>query len=132
MSSALARFRGWLHYGGATVEDARFLCVQRAAFVGVDEEFYRAVHAREGPLCDAGATALAALVWGRALFVANAGDSRAVLSRRGRAVELSTDHKPTCQSELARIISAGTGLWCLNQNCLPHIARPSIYQSTQS
>ena len=98
---------------GQQLKTQNYLCVQRAAFVGVDEEFYRAVHAREGPLCDAGATALAALVWGRALFVANAGDSRAVLSRRGRAVELSTDHKPTCQAELARIMSAGTGLWVL-------------------
>jgi serine/threonine protein phosphatase PrpC len=31
-------------------------------------------------------------------FTANIGDSRAVLSRGGKAVALSTDHKPDLQS----------------------------------
>jgi len=41
------------------------------------------------------------------LFVANAGDSRAVLCRDGRAVALSTDHKPTDAAERSRVESAG-------------------------
>lgn len=42
------------------------------------------------------------------LFVANAGDSRAILGAQGRAVPLSYDHKPTNPSERARIAKAGS------------------------
>lgn len=79
----------------------------RGAFVTTDEAYYRAVHRAEAPERDAGATALAALVWGGRLVVANAGDSRAVLSRRGRAISLSRDHKPSCPGERERVASAG-------------------------
>ncbi|VDK20872.1 unnamed protein product [Taenia asiatica] len=41
------------------------------------------------------------------LYVANAGDSRAVLCRAGAAVDLSEDHKPEDPSEKARIQAAG-------------------------
>lgn len=41
------------------------------------------------------------------LWCANAGDSRAVVSRAGRAVPLSNDHKPDAPNEQARIIAAG-------------------------
>jgi protein phosphatase 1G len=43
----------------------------------------------------------------RELVVANAGDSRCVLSRGGVAVDLSEDHTPTLARELARITKAG-------------------------
>ena len=55
----------------------------------------------------AGCTAVTALIVGRRLFVANAGDSRAVLSRRKRALPLSQDHKPSAAGERARIVAAG-------------------------
>ncbi|KFM22880.1 putative protein phosphatase 2C 11 [Auxenochlorella protothecoides] len=55
----------------------------------------------------AGCTAVVALLKGRRLFVANAGDSRAVLARRGVAVPLSHDHKPSAAGERARIMAAG-------------------------
>jgi len=56
----------------------------------------------------AGCTAVAVLVRGTALAVANAGDSRAVLCRAGGvALPLTRDHKPTDPDELARIIGAG-------------------------
>lgn len=45
-------------------------------------------------------------------LVANAGDSRAVLCRGGKAMTLSTDHKPLLPAEQARIIDAG-GAVCL-------------------
>jgi len=86
---------------------ARRAGAQRAAFTALDEAYYRAVHRAEAPERDAGATALAALVWGGRLVVANAGDSRAVLSRRGRAINLSRDHKPSCPSERERVATAG-------------------------
>jgi protein phosphatase 2C family protein 2/3 len=41
------------------------------------------------------------------MLIANAGDSRAVLGKRGRAVELSKDHKPNCSSEKQRIERLG-------------------------
>lgn len=41
------------------------------------------------------------------ILCANAGDSRAVLCRDGRALELSHDHKPNLPSERARIVAAG-------------------------
>ena len=40
---------------------------------------------------------------GKDLWVANAGDSRCVASRRGRALALTHDHKPTDQVEMQRI-----------------------------
>ncbi|XP_071693471.1 probable protein phosphatase 2C 22 [Rutidosis leptorrhynchoides] len=54
-----------------------------------------------------GTTALAALVIGRSLVVANAGDCRAVLCRRGKAIEMSRDHKPICIREKKRIEASG-------------------------
>ena len=44
-----------------------------------------------------------AVVRGEDLWVANAGDSRCVCSRRGLALALSHDHKPTDEEELQRI-----------------------------
>ena len=55
----------------------------------------------------AGCTAVVAVLQAGRLFVANAGDSRAVLARAGRAVDMSVDHKPDLPEELARIRAAG-------------------------
>ncbi|KAJ7959002.1 Protein phosphatase 2C family protein [Quillaja saponaria] len=45
-----------------------------------------------------GSTAVTAiLINGRRLLVANVGDSRAVLSRRGQAIQLTTDHEPNTE-----------------------------------
>lgn len=41
------------------------------------------------------------------IFVANAGDSRCVLSQAGNCIEMSNDHKPTLDSERERIEYAG-------------------------
>ncbi|KAJ3691941.1 hypothetical protein LUZ60_012291 [Juncus effusus] len=56
---------------------------------------------------ESGTTALAALVVGKSLVVANAGDCRAVLCRRGKAIEMSRDHKPSCSREKKRIEASG-------------------------
>uniref|UniRef100_A0ACD5UGJ6 Uncharacterized protein n=1 Tax=Avena sativa TaxID=4498 RepID=A0ACD5UGJ6_AVESA len=54
-----------------------------------------------------GTTALAALITGRSLLVANAGDCRAVICCRGKAIEMSRDHKPSCNREKMRIEASG-------------------------
>jgi len=56
---------------------------------------------------DSGTTAIVAVVKGNHLYVANVGDSRCVLCRGGKTVELSTDHKPEDTEELNRIEKAG-------------------------
>jgi len=43
----------------------------------------------------------------RTLISANVGDSRAILSRRGRAVDLTRDHKPNDEREKTRILGMG-------------------------
>ncbi|XP_068653374.1 probable protein phosphatase 2C 27 [Aristolochia californica] len=54
-----------------------------------------------------GTTALTAMIFGRSLLVANAGDCRAILSRRGVAIEMSKDHRPSYAKEERRIKSLG-------------------------
>ncbi|KAK1292742.1 putative protein phosphatase 2C 27 [Acorus calamus] len=54
-----------------------------------------------------GTTALTAMIFGRSLLVANAGDCRAVLSRLGMAIEMSKDHRPCCVKERKRVESLG-------------------------
>lgn len=82
----------------------------------------------EESLVQAGCTAVVAVKRGNELFVANAGDSRGVLCRAGKAVALSEDHKPAQETERSRIIAAGGFLseiggvcrWvvCLHAGCV--------------
>ncbi|AQK69065.1 hypothetical protein Zm00014a_014560 [Zea mays] len=58
-----------------------------------------------GPTC--GSTACVALIRNTQLVVANAGDSRCVISRGGKAYNLSRDHKPELAAERERIMKAG-------------------------
>ncbi|KAM1345884.1 hypothetical protein ACFX13_036010 [Malus domestica] len=89
------------------VEDPHFpLCTKKAmksAFLNADLAFA----ATCGLDSSSGTTALTALISGRTMLIANAGDCRAVLGRRGRAIELSKDHKPNCASERVRIEKLG-------------------------
>jgi len=48
---------------------------------------------------DDGTTAIVTLIVGGTVYVANVGDSRAVLARSGKAVEMSVDHKPVREEE---------------------------------
>ncbi|GAV84284.1 PP2C domain-containing protein [Cephalotus follicularis] len=66
----------------------------------------------EGPHSDfsgptSGCTACVAIVRNNQLVVANAGDSRCVISRKGQAYNLSRDHKPDLEAEKERILKAG-------------------------
>jgi serine/threonine protein phosphatase PrpC len=54
-----------------------------------------------------GCTAVSVLIHNDKVTVANTGDSRCVMSRRGEAVPLTLDHKPIIYEEAQRIIRAG-------------------------
>lgn len=70
-----------------------------------------------------GTTALAALIIGRSLLVANAGDCRAVVCCRGKAIEMSRDHKPSCNREKMRIEASGGYVYDGYLNGLLNVAR---------
>lgn len=72
------------------------------AFTKADEEFGKADNAAL-----VGTTAVVALVGSRQLYVANCGDSRAVLSRGDVAIPLTDDHKAAREDETARVEAAG-------------------------
>ena len=55
-----------------------------------------------------GCTANVLLIKDNVLYCANAGDSRCVMAVNGKAVPLSTDHKPSLISEKTRILKAGS------------------------
>ncbi|KRX00345.1 Protein phosphatase 2C (PP2C)-like domain [Pseudocohnilembus persalinus] len=55
----------------------------------------------------AGCTANVALFYKNTLYIANAGDSRSVICKNGKAVALSEDHKPEDTKEKTRIREAG-------------------------
>uniref|UniRef100_A0A2P2LSI6 protein-serine/threonine phosphatase n=1 Tax=Rhizophora mucronata TaxID=61149 RepID=A0A2P2LSI6_RHIMU len=89
------------------VEDSQFPSARKKA---IKSAFVKADHAiADAKSIDSysGTTALTALILGRTMVIANAGDSRAVLGKRGRAIELSKDHKPNCTSERLRIERLG-------------------------
>jgi serine/threonine protein phosphatase PrpC len=54
-----------------------------------------------------GSTALVAFIKNDVLFVANAGDCRAVVWSNGTAIQLSTDHRPGKVQEYDRILNLG-------------------------
>ena len=73
---------------------------RRAAFLSTDELFLRSTRST------AGSTAVAAVVDGAHIVVANAGDSRACLWRNGRAAAVDRPQAGRAEEE-ARIVAAG-------------------------
>ncbi|KAL6309292.1 phosphatase 2C-like domain-containing protein [Sparassis latifolia] len=70
------------------------------AFLGFDAKFR--------PYETDGSTATVALITNEGkIYVANTGDSRAVLSHQGKAKPLSLDHKTSIVAEQARVLAAG-------------------------
>lgn len=97
-------------------EDAEFPCAQEDEMFSksVEDSVRKAFLRADLALADdslinrsSGTTALTALVLGRQLLVANAGDCRAVLCRKGIAVEMSKDHRPTYDAERQRVMESG-------------------------
>jgi serine/threonine protein phosphatase PrpC len=54
-----------------------------------------------------GSTAVVVLITATHVYCANVGDSRAVLCRGNKAVDLSQDHKPSLKREYDRVVAAG-------------------------
>ncbi|CAL0323152.1 unnamed protein product [Lupinus luteus] len=82
----------------------------------------------EGPHSDyagptSGSTACVALIRNNQLFVANAGDSRCVISRNGQAYNMSRDHKPDLEIEKERITKAGGFIYAGRVNGILNLAR---------
>ncbi|KAK9795958.1 hypothetical protein WJX73_006426 [Symbiochloris irregularis] len=73
-----------------------------SAFSRVDEDFGKGESAAL-----VGTTVVVALVGSRQLYVANCGDSRAVLCRGNVAIPLTEDHKAAREDEVARIEALG-------------------------
>ncbi|XP_051121909.1 probable protein phosphatase 2C 76 isoform X2 [Andrographis paniculata] len=69
-----------------------------------DREF---LNSEKDTFRDDGSTASTAVLVGNHLYVANVGDSRTIISKAGRAIALSEDHKPNRSDERKRIESAG-------------------------
>lgn len=74
-------------------------------FLGTDEDILNDPQLKHD---GSGCTAVTALITPTHIYCGNAGDSRCVLSRDGKAVPLSTDHKPTNETEYKRIQKAGS------------------------
>ncbi|CAI7823682.1 unnamed protein product [Closterium sp. NIES-54] len=85
---------------------AHLPCALHRAFLATDHQLASAWSA--GHAAKSGTTALTAVLADRSLVVANAGDCRAVLCRRGRSILLSRDHRAShCYSEQQRVEAAG-------------------------
>ncbi|CAL4946613.1 unnamed protein product [Urochloa decumbens] len=108
------------HSNAGSGEETAWKGVMERSFARVDEQAASWASSRSGdePACrceqqmpsrcdHVGSTAVVAVVSPTHVVVANAGDSRAVLSRAGAPVPLSVDHKPDRPDELARIEAAG-------------------------
>ena len=76
------------------------------AFKVTDEEFAK-LSGDEEELALVGTTAVVTLLSSQSIYVANAGDSRAVLLRNGTAMALTDDHKAAREDETARVEAAG-------------------------
>ncbi|KAL8112233.1 hypothetical protein AgCh_019795 [Apium graveolens] len=104
--------------GKEVVESVEWKEVMEKSFGRMDEEVItckEAVISAAGCRCllpspesDAvGSTAVVALVTPDKIVVANCGDSRAIMARKGKIIPLSIDHKPDRPDELSRIQAAG-------------------------
>lgn len=96
----------------ATEIATAFLSVQQAMERSTNRKLYET----------SGTTACVAIkcCGGKKLIVANCGDSRALLVRSGRAMALSTDHKPASPSEKKRIEALGAHI-SHNKNDVPRV-----------
>ncbi|TFY81911.1 hypothetical protein EWM64_g2100 [Hericium alpestre] len=107
--SSVARFAGQNVHKRLVNEEAyrehKFEEALKRAFLGTDEDLLGDSTYTRDP---SGCTAVAALITADGkIYVANAGDSRSVISVKGEGKPLSFDHKPQNDIEKNRIVNAG-------------------------
>ncbi|QRV92274.1 protein phosphatase 2C [Ceratobasidium sp. AG-Ba] len=88
----------------ADYEKRDYKAALKRAFLGTDDDLRADPAFFHDP---SGCTAVAALLTSDKILVANAGDSRSVMSVKGVVKELSFDHKPQNPAETSRIQAAG-------------------------
>lgn len=71
------------------------------------EEKFIAISEKKGALETSGSCAIVALLFSSKIFLANLGDSRALLLNIEKVNQLSKDHKPEDSQEKMRIIKHG-------------------------
>ncbi|KAF8582140.1 PP2C-domain-containing protein [Ramaria rubella] len=88
-----------------TYHKKQYEAALKKAFLGTDDDIRADPSFFHDP---SGCTAVAALLTpDRKIYVANAGDSRSIISVKGQAKPLSYDHKPQNMVENSRITAAG-------------------------
>ncbi|KIJ54938.1 hypothetical protein M422DRAFT_153371, partial [Sphaerobolus stellatus SS14] len=107
--STVAKFAGENVYkrlaSEAAYQEKKYEAALKRAFLGTDEDIRADPAFFHDP---SGCTAVAALVtYDNKVYVANAGDSRSIISVKGEAKPLSYDHKPMNEVETSRITAAG-------------------------
>ncbi|CAN7034742.1 hypothetical protein IGI04_032158 [Brassica rapa subsp. trilocularis] len=86
------------HLFSNILKEGEFWVDPRRSIAKAYEKTDQAILSNSSDLGRGGSTAVTAiLINGRKLWVANVGDSRAVLSRGGRIVQMSTDHEPRAE-----------------------------------
>lgn len=82
-------------------KQSRFDVALEVAFMALDNKVKDEEYAQ-----DTGSTSCVVFITKEHIYCANAGDSRAVLCRKGGVIELSEDHKPDNDLEEKRIQAA--------------------------
>jgi serine/threonine protein phosphatase PrpC len=102
------------HGGGDVAENASRIIPKEVVMharggVNIKEAFKKAFQtaSREGQHLYIGSTALAFLIKGNTLVVANAGDCRMLLVEDNKIIQLTTDHRVTNQNESIRLLASG-------------------------
>ncbi|XP_017841084.1 probable protein phosphatase 2C T23F11.1 isoform X2 [Drosophila busckii] len=105
--AAVAKFAGKHLHKFITKRPEYYSSVELAlkrAFLDFDREM---LHNGSWSEQMAGSTAVVVLIKDKRLYCANAGDSRAIASVRGKVQPLSIDHKPSNETEVQRILAGG-------------------------
>lgn len=80
------------------------------AFIMTDEGLSRETSTDESGTCGSTANVVVINHAAKKIFCANSGDARSILCRSGKAINLSEDHRPTVDTERARILAAGSAV----------------------
>lgn len=87
----------------------------RTGFLDLDENMRHMPDSTND--CDkSGTTAVCAFISPENIYIANCGDSRAILCRNGAPIFTTQDHKPILPGEKERIINAGGSVMCQRVN----------------